>query len=465
MPTDGHGQILNIPYDADLLALHQLDPERYPALLESTADDSALGRYDILFAFPAEHLILDADGSLSGEHARGHSQFLSAFDAWWEEIQLAPGKDSASGDRDSPFTGGWFIMLGFELANEIEPQLCLTVSDEQPLAVAVRIPVAIVRDRKKRTAWINTESGFNDVAEIIQADLAKAQKLSENPHASIVKDLREDDPQDFLKAVARAKAYIAAGDIYQANIARRWHGALPRGASATAVYRRLRRSNPSPFAGIAALPGITVLSSSPERLLRSDGRRIETRPIAGTRPRRNLDAGDEDIRNELRANPKERAEHVMLIDLERNDLGRVCRPGSVEVDEFMEIETYEHVHHIVSNVRGVLREEATPGTIIRSIFPGGSITGCPKVRCMQIISELEGRSRGIYTGAMGYINRDGSADLNILIRTIAVTGNEVTVATGSGIVADSIPEQELEETRAKARGMLLALTGHPDDRS
>jgi anthranilate synthase component 1 len=278
----------------------------------------------------------------------------------------------------------------------------------------------------------------------------------------IAATLNEDDPQHFLQAVSSAKGYIAMGDIYQANLARCWHGTLQPGATATDIYRRLRQSNPSPFAGIAKLPGITVVSSSPERLWRSDGRNIETRPIAGTRPRTRASADDETIRRELRAHPKERAEHVMLIDLERNDLGRVCQPGSVAVDEFMVIETYAHVHHIVSNVRGVLREDATPGTIIRSVFPGGSITGCPKVRCMQIISELEGRSRGIYTGAMGYINRDGSADLNILIRTIAVMGDQVTVATGSGIVADSDPEQELEETRAKARGLLLALTGGPE---
>jgi anthranilate synthase component 1 len=465
MPTDGHGQFLDIPYDSDLLALHQLDPERYPALVESTADDSALGRYDILFACPQEQLILGADGRLSGDRASGHREFLSAFDAWWEELRPAPGDESTSDDGGSPFTGGWFILLGFELANEIEPHLHLPVDDDQPLAVALRIPVAIVRDRATRTAWIAAETGFETDADIVRTDLARLPVANPATITPIDGDLHEDDPQHFLQAVDRARTYIAAGDIYQANLARRWHGTLRPDATAIDIYRRLRQSNPSPFAGIAALPGVTVVSSSPERLLRSNGRHIETRPIAGTRPRTRAAADDETSRKELRANPKERAEHVMLIDLERNDLGRVCRPGSVEVDEFMVIETYAHVYHIVSNVRGVLREDATPGTIIRSIFPGGSITGCPKVRCMQIISELEDQPRGIYTGAMGYINRDGSADLNILIRTIAVTGNEVTVATGSGIVADSDPEQELEETRAKARGLLLALTGTPEDES
>ena len=156
--------------------------------------------------------------------------------------------------------------------------------------------------------------------------------------------------------------------------------------------------------------------------------------------------------------PKERAEHVMLIDLERNDLGRVCVAGSIEVNELMVLESYAHVHHIVSNVRGQLRPGVTPGAVIRAVFPGGTITGCPKVRCMEIIAELEGQGRGAYTGALGYINADGSMDLNILIRTLVSEGAEISFRAGAGIVADSQPEQELAETRAKARGMVLAVT-------
>jgi len=182
----------------------------------------------------------------------------------------------------------------------------------------------------------------------------------------------------------------------------------------------------------------------------------QTRPIAGTRPRV---AGDDDATRmrELVAHPKERAEHVMLIDLERNDLGRVCVPGSVVVDELMQVESYTHVHHIVSNITGRARADVTPGQIIRAMFPGGTITGCPKVRTMQIIAELEGVGRGAYTGALGYLNHDGSMDLNILIRTLTQRGTEVRMRAGAGIVADSDAARELEETRAKARGMLRAL--------
>ncbi|HHQ13459.1 MAG TPA: aminodeoxychorismate synthase, component I, partial [Chromatiales bacterium] len=193
-------------------------------------------------------------------------------------------------------------------------------------------------------------------------------------------------------------------------------------------------------------------------LFRISGDRIDTRPIAGTHPRSADRCDDRPRREALLRHPKERAEHVMLIDLERNDLGRLCEPGSVTVDEFMVIETYEHVHHIVSNVTGRLRDDVTPGAVLRAMFPGGTITGCPKVRCMELIAELEGRPRGFYTGTMGYLNHDGSGDLNILIRSIELHGRELSLAAGSGIVADSVAVKELEETRAKALGMQLALS-------
>jgi anthranilate synthase component 1 len=218
----------------------------------------------------------------------------------------------------------------------------------------------------------------------------------------------------------------------------------------------LRRANPAPFAGLLQHNDWAVVSSSPERLIEVRRGVVQTRPIAGTRPRV---VGDDDLARirELTAHPKERAEHVMLIDLERNDLGRVCKPGTVEVNELMVVESYAHVHHIVSNVRGRLREGITPGQVIAATFPGGTITGCPKVRCMEIIAALEDAPRGAYTGALGYLDRNGDLDLNILIRTLTLQGRDVTLRAGAGIVADSDAAKELDETRAKARGMLRAL--------
>ena len=224
------------------------------------------------------------------------------------------------------------------------------------------------------------------------------------------------------------------------------------------VYASLCSANPAPFAGLLRWEGTTVISSSPERLLSLRDGIASTRPIAGTRPRSADPDVDSSLSSELFANAKERAEHVMLIDLERNDLGRVCEAGSVEVDEMMVLESYAHVHHIVSNVRGRLRPSVTPGEAIRAVFPGGTITGCPKVRCMQIISELEHSPRGAYTGSFGYLNCDGSLDLNIMIRTMVMRGNRIQFRAGSGIVADSEPDAELRETRAKAKGLLRSLS-------
>jgi len=270
-------------------------------------------------------------------------------------------------------------------------------------------------------------------------------------------DIEEEDPTRFETAVTRALEFIAAGDVYQANLSRRWHGRARSALDPAALYRRLRAANPSPFAALLRDGDFAVISSSPERLVSVQGDRVSTRPIAGTRPRGASPERDAALIESLLGNEKERAEHVMLIDLERNDLGKVCAGGSVHVDEFMAVETYAHVHHIVSNVSGRKLEGISPIQILRAVFPGGTITGCPKVRCMQIIAQLEGEGRGAYTGALGYLNRDGSCDFNILIRTITAQGRALSFRAGAGIVADSSPAQELAETRAKAEGLLRAL--------
>ncbi len=263
----------------------------------------------------------------------------------------------------------------------------------------------------------------------------------------------------YRAAVARVREYIAAGDIFQANIARFWRMPFAE-ADLAALYARLRAVNPAPFAGwmrVETDAGLMhLLSASPERLFRvtPDGW-VETRPIAGTRRRGAED--DEAMRRELLLSEKERAEHVMLVDLERNDLGRVCQPGTVEVNERMVVERYATVQHIVSNVRGRLRPECDVVDVFRAMFPGGTITGCPKVRCMEIIHELECGARGPYTGSMGYVGWDGSADMNILIRTFWHVDGMLHWAAGAGIVADSDPERELAETEHKAAGLLRAL--------
>jgi len=356
-----------------------------------------------------------------------------------------------------PFTGGWLLYLGYELAGQIEPRLRLPQPAVGPIAQAIRIPAAVVHEHDSGRCWIVAETEAADLIPRIAADLRASARLPESRESLVESQVAEDDPRRYLRAVERALEYIGAGDVYQANLSRAWRATLRSGAQPHEVYRRLRETNPGPFSGVAQLDGIGVISSSPERLVSVRDGVVTTRPIAGTRPRGADPAADLALARELHAHPKERAEHVMLIDLERNDLGRVCEAGSVSVDEYMTIESYSHVHHIVSNVRGRLRADVTPGNVLAAVFPGGTITGCPKIRCMEIIAELEGAARGAYTGSFGYLNRDGSMDTNILIRSLEVAGDRLTLRAGAGIVADSVPERELAETRAKARGVLRAL--------
>ncbi len=439
----------------DLLALHRRDPGRYPHLLESAAHGTPQGRYDILFAFPGETLVLDADG-LRGPHA-GAGGFLRGLDAWWAAEGAAPGAGEADG---LPFLGGWFVYLGYEMAGEVEPTLELPEFPHAfPRALATRFPAAVIRDHREDRLWLVAEPGCGDGLATMAADVRGLAREATPPAPLPPLALEEEDPARHLAGVERVRGYIHDGHVFQANLSRAWRARAERSFDAATVYDHLRRANPGPFAALATLPGGAVISSSPERLISRRGDRLNTRPIAGTRPR-GTPAEDEALKRELIGHPKERAEHVMLIDLERNDLGRVCRPGSVVVDELMVLETYQHVHHIVSSVSGEARDATRPGELLAAVFPGGTITGCPKVRCMEILAELEGEGRGPYTGALGYVNRDGSMDTNILIRTLFQQGRELLFRAGGGVVADSDPERELDETRAKARGLLAAL-GQP----
>ena len=434
----GDAVTVTLPGLRDLLPLAASNPARYPCLLESVSGGGNTARYDILFAFPQRCIELRPGSS---------DIFLDSLDAAWRETR--------SRERSAlPFHGGWFAFLSYELAEQIEPSLRLPHGSALPIALAVRCPAAIIVDHAAATTTLLVEDGFVSSLDLLRRDLDSAVA----PHESfVIASVEEDAPQKFLDGVAKIHDYLRDGDTFQVNLSREWRATCAPETTPAAIYSRLRRANPSPFAALLQWQGWAVLSSSPERLIEVRDGRAQTRPIAGTRPRTHDDA--ERIR-ELIANPKERAEHVMLIDLERNDLGRICEAGSIHVDELMTVESYAHVHHIVSNVSGKLRAGLTPADVIRAVFPGGTITGCPKVRCMEIIAELEGAARGAYTGAIGYLDRNGDMDLNILIRTLTLRDGRIAFRAGAGIVADSDAMSELDETRAKARGLLRALGAH-----
>ena len=446
-----------LPGTRDLLALAAARPQRYPGLLQSVARGASPSRWDILPAFPQAELRLDVDGRVrDGEGRIRSGRFLDVLDADWQRERAAAA--DAPQAAELPFRGGWLLYLGYELAAQIEPRLRLPAATDRlaPTALALRCPAAVLVDHAHDRTLIVAERGHAHRLDALAEDLARADHAAVVATLPVLRSLDEEPPARFLDGVARIHAYLRAGDVFQVNLSRIWRARFAIAPTPSALYAALRRANPAPFAGLLQWRGWTLASSSPERLVQVRGATVQTRPIAGTRPRL---PGDDDAARmrELADHPKERAEHVMLIDLERNDLGRVCVPGSVAVDELMTVESYAHVHHIVSNVRGRLHAGATPGQVIAATFPGGTITGCPKVRCMEIIAELEAAGRGPYTGALGYLDRSGDLDLSILIRTLESRDMTVQLRAGAGIVADSDAAHELAETRHKAHGLLRAL--------
>lgn len=468
-----------------LARLNALDSNAYPVVLASTAFDSSLSsepsvrnhaRHDIVLAYPQYSVLKPGSGEIEivpGSGAQmanaviptideiapaSRRSFLDVLDSLYRKQCIPPDPARKAGNA-LPFTGGWFVYLSYEMAGEVEACLDLPESRDLPSAVAQRYVCAMVQDKLTGEVYAVAEPGYEALLDQLAHDYNSLQSghslKSAQRHSNQVSisDLREADPEPYLGQVERIREYILEGDIFQANLSRLWQAELTEQASDADLFYCLAQHNPSSFAALASLPGLSIISSSPERLVRCQNGLVETRPIAGTRPRHPDPVQDRQLAEELIAHPKERAEHIMLIDLERNDLGRVCRAGSVEVDELMVVETWQHVHHIVSNVRGMLQADKTPVDVLRAVFPGGTITGCPKVRCMEILAELEQAPRDAYTGSLGYINLDGSMDFNILIRSLVRHGDKISFRAGGGIVSDSVASSELEETRAKAKGM------------
>ena len=471
--------------ELDLLAIQAANKSRYPFFLDSAAhgdcftldrNDSSgtrfykkptkLGRYSILFAFSQGTLRLNSNWQLQSDFMSvdTDSDFLDELDEHWKKET----RDSTL-SYDLPFRGGWFVFLAYELANQVEPILDLPnvhqiPSSGLPIAFAARVPAAIIVDHLEQRSFIFCEAAYESEFQELIFDCEQLSKNTGIDLENIILSVEEEPPEKYVEAIRRTHEYIYAGDIFQANLSREWQAEVQEPVSSTALYKSLRAANPGPFAGCVYFDEHTIMSSSPERLLELKQGRASTRPIAGTRARGKDVNDDKLLREELIKHPKERAEHIMLIDLERNDLGRICEAGTVEVNELMVIESYEHVHHIVSNVRGQLKKNITPGQALKAVFPGGTITGCPKVRCMQIIAELEDKPREAYTGSMGYLNHDGDMDFNILIRTMHLHGNHLSFRAGGGIVYDSDPIKEVHETRAKARGLLKSLESKAENR-
>ncbi|MBI3359059.1 MAG: anthranilate synthase component I family protein [Nitrospirae bacterium] len=300
------------------------------------------------------------------------------------------------------------------------------------------------------------ETGRHEIEAIEKAIMSVEVKSNEAYFPSSVEMTGNLSEGEYIAMVLRAKEYIAAGEIFQANLSHRFSAPFS-GDSIFPLYERLKKINPSPFSAYINMGGVEIASGSPERLVRVKNGLIETRPIAGTCPRGQNLAEDQEKIAALYGSHKERAEHLMLVDLERNDIGKVARFGTVQVELFMALEQYSHVFHLVSNIVGMLRESVLAADVLRAVFPGGTITGVPKIHCMQIISELEGQTRGLYTGSIGMIDFSGEMDCNIVIRSFIRQGRELSFQVGAGIVADSDPKMEYQETLQKAAALMKVL--------
>ncbi|HZF07800.1 MAG TPA: anthranilate synthase component I [Thermoanaerobaculia bacterium] len=433
-------------------------------LLESVAGGEQVSRFSFLGAGPREIFRLYEDHlevERAGKRSRLPGPPLAAL------RQVINGTVAESGPI--PFTGGLVGYFGYDTIRLVE-RLPKRPTDPfgLPIALLARFDTLVIFDhaRQRVLAVANEIEGEVSVA-AAERELGRLSKLLTEgaPSGGIAMPAFTPKPPEsmtpslsgerFRQAVLTAKELIAAGDIFQVVLARRFK--VPRRVEPLALYRAVRMVNPSPYMVLMETPDVALVGASPEMLIRKTGRRIEARPIAGTRPRGADAEGDQRLAEDLLADPKERAEHVMLVDLGRNDLGRVATPGSVRVPTFMQVERYSHVMHLVSSVEAELAPQKDGLDAFLACFPAGTVSGAPKIRAMEIIDSLEPEARGPYAGSVGYLSYSGDIDTCIAIRTLVVQGNETSVTAGAGIVADSDPASEERETENKAAALLAAV--------
>ncbi|MFC1903411.1 aminodeoxychorismate synthase component I [Chloroflexota bacterium] len=458
---------IRTPFSAvQLFAMFKEHP--FSFFLDSGMDAGKLGRYSFIGSDP--FLILRSRGEKISLIRDGveESRRGNPFDVVGELLVVYTLDECPA---DIPFVGGAVGYFSYDLCHFIERLSSTAVDDlKLPECYLAFYDVIIAFDHLEKRVYL-VSTGFPELEESKRKQRAREKlkemksKITNTP--AIVEELRlmpvESDlvlrsnfsHQEYLKAVEAAREYICAGDIFQVNLSQRFETNF--NIPPYELYQRLRRINPAPFASYLNFEGISVVSASPERFLKVRGDWVETRPIKGTRPRGKSVIGDRALADELLSSVKDRAENIMIVDLERNDIGRVCRYGTVRVTELAILETFPTVFHLTSTVVGRLREGKNRVDLLKATFPGGSITGAPKVRAMEIIDELEPTRRSVYTGSIGYLSFSGEMDINVVIRTILVKDGKAYFQVGGGIVYDSEPESEYKETLDKARALIQAL--------
>jgi len=443
----------------------------YSFLLESVESGERLGRYSFLGADPL--WTLTAQGSTTTQAFRDGTNVSHQGDPWAILAECLAGYHPVRRPELPPGLGGLFGFWGYELMPWIEPRVPThPTPDALPDGVWMQVDQLLVFDQVKRkiwaVVWVDTRTA--DLATVyaqgqtrLDQLVARLQAPLSEPWPVLDWQARRDwaEPTSnltqasFEAAVAQAQEYILAGDIFQVVLSQRL--SVPYDRDPFTLYRSLRVINPSPYMAFFNFGDFQLIGSSPEIMVKLEGTCATVRPIAGTRRRGQTDQEDQALAEDLLADPKERAEHVMLVDLGRNDLGRVCQSGTVKTNELMVVERYSHVMHIVSNVTGELAADKTAWDLLKACFPAGTVSGAPKIRAMEIIHELEPTGRGPYAGAYGFYSFDGDLNTAITIRTMVLHRGHVWVQAGAGIVADSVPALEYEETLNKARALLQAL--------
>lgn len=463
--------VRTLPADLDtpLSVYLKLANAPYSYLLESVVSGERFGRYSII-GLPARTVLraqqnlirIETDGQISEQHE--HENPLDFITRWLDSFRTAPvaGLPRFHGGLAGYFAYDTVRYIEKRLADQHKPDtlgtpdILLLLSEELAVIdnLTSQLMLIVYANPQQNGAFETAQQRLN----ALQQQLQQPVTPPATPRYPSTDITRETPKADYLKAVARAKAYIAAGDMMQVQIGQRL--IKPFQASPLSLYRALRTINPSPYLYYYDMKDFHVVGASPEILVRQeqreDGKYVTIRPLAGTRPRGDSPQQDVALAKELLADPKEIAEHLMLIDLARNDIGRIAETGTVKVTDQMTIERYSHVMHIVSSVEGKLKPDIHNMDVLRATFPAGTLTGAPKIRAMEIIDELEPGKRGIYGGAVGYLGFDGEMDLAIAIRTAIVKDGRLYAQAAAGIVADSVPDNEWQETENKARAVLRA---------
>ena len=454
--TETQVEELDLHLDPVAAAYAFLDSD-HPVLLDSALLPQGLGRYSYITADP--FLVVRS----KGDHVQiveGDRRTVSEDNPFTVIRRLLSAYRAENAPAGPPFHGGAIGYFGYEMGGLLErlPEKAVDDLDLPDMTVGF-YDWTLAFDHLDDRAWIVTtrfsrEGRLQWVQDRIE--LGQNTLRPTNGRVGVAMDLRSNfTRRQYMDAVERVKKYIVAGDIYQANISQRFEATVD--TDDWTLYRALRSSTSAPFGAFLRLPEFTILSASPEQFLHVEDRFVQTRPMKGTRPRGVTPEHDAQLRRELSNSVKDRAENIMIVDLLRNDLGRVCAPGTVLTPELFSVEQYPNVHQLVSSVTGRLRPEHDVIDLLKACFPGGSVTGAPKIRAMEIIDEIEPVQRSVYCGAIGYIGFDGSMQLSIPIRTMLKKGRQVYFQVGGGIVADSDPEAEYQETLDKARGGLAAL--------